>query len=72
MRWIALKIEGVHCDGCAATIKAPVEREPGVRMVTVDFRDDEARILYDPAQVSEARLIAAIERPGYCVTGHRP
>lgn len=72
MKLIALKIAGMHCDGCAQTVKALLERELGVRMAAVDFHRGEARILYDPGQLGEKRLIAAIERPGYRVTGHMP
>jgi copper chaperone CopZ len=66
---VALKNAGVHCEGCAATIKALVEREPGVRMAAVNFASGEARILFDPAQIGEDRLITVVERPGYRVTG---
>jgi copper chaperone CopZ len=69
---VTLKIAGMHCEGCAATIKAVVEREPGVRMATVSFADHETRILFDPAQIGEERLIAVVERPGYRVTGRGP
>jgi len=62
----------MHCEGCAATIKALVEREPGVRMASVSFAGGEARILYDPDQIGEDRLIAIVERPGYRVTGRGP
>jgi copper chaperone CopZ len=69
---VTFAIEGMHCDGCAATIKALVEREAGVKAASVVFKTGEARILYDPAATSEGRLVAAIERPGFRVTGRRP
>ena len=72
MKSVALKIAGMHCDGCAQTVRALVEHEPGVRMVTVSFARGEARTLYDPAQIGEDRLIAVVERPGYRVTGRAP
>lgn len=61
------KIEGMHCDGCAQTIKALLESEPGVRSADVSYKKAEARILYEPAAVGEDRLIAAIQKPGYRV-----
>jgi copper chaperone len=66
---LILEIQGMHCDGCAETIKALVGREPGVKSVAVTFAGGEARILYDPAATSEDRLIAAVERPGFRVAG---
>jgi copper chaperone len=69
---VTLTIQGMHCDGCAETIKALVEREPGVKTVAVTFENSEARVLYDPATISEDRLVAAVERPGYRVTSRAP
>jgi copper chaperone CopZ len=58
----------MHCDGCASTIKALVEREPGVKSAAVTFEGGEARVLYDPATTNEDRLVSMVERPGYRVT----
>ena len=69
MKNTIFKIEGLRCDGCASTVKALVEKEPGVKAASASFRDGEARILYDPETVTEDRLAAIIERPGYRVTG---
>lgn len=72
MNAVTLRIEGMHCGGCAETIKAVVEREPGVKVAAVTFTGGEARILYDPEATSAERLIAAIGRLGYRVTGRAP
>jgi len=69
---VTFKIQGMHCDGCANTIKALVEREPGVTSATVSFDAGEARILYDPATTNKDRLVAMVERPGYRVTSRAP
>jgi MerR family copper efflux transcriptional regulator len=63
-------IKGMHCDGCAETIKALLAREPGVTTAVVSFKDGNARVLYDPAATSAERLIAAIERAGYRAAHH--
>jgi copper chaperone CopZ len=68
MNDLILQLEGMHCDGCAETIEAAVGREPGVKAAAVNFRDGEARVLYDPAATSAERLIAAVGRLGYRVT----
>jgi copper chaperone CopZ len=65
-------IQGMHCDGCASTIKSLIERQPGVQMATVSFAERQARILYDPAATDEERLVAAIEKPGFRVAGPQP
>ncbi|MDE2229458.1 MAG: heavy-metal-associated domain-containing protein [Alphaproteobacteria bacterium] len=72
MKSLTLKIEGMHCDGCAATVKALVERADGVRTASVAFATGEARILYDPATTNEDRLVAIVEKSGYRVVGRTP
>lgn len=69
MKTATFKIEGMHCDGCANTIKALIEREPGVQMATVSFDKSRARILYDPRAVGEDRLVAVVHQPGFRVVG---
>jgi len=67
MNAVILKIEGMHCDGCAATMQALIERNGGVRKAAVSFSDGEARVLYDPQSVTEEQLTAAIEKGGFRV-----
>lgn len=67
MQSLRLKIGGMHCDGCAVTIKSLLEHEAGVRMADVSFKDGTARVLYDPATVSEEVIVRLIEKPGYNV-----
>ena len=69
MKTTTFKIEGMHCDGCALTVKTLVEKEPGVKAVMVSFKESEARVLYDSKATSEDRLVATIQRPGYRVVG---
>jgi copper chaperone len=71
MKISTFKIEGMHCDGCAETIKALVEQEPGVRMADVSFKSGEARVLYGSEAVNEGRIVAAIERPGFRVVSRQ-
>jgi copper chaperone len=71
MKSITFKIEGMRCDGCADTIKALIEKEPGVRMASVSFDEGQARILYDPQAVGADRLIAAIQKPGFRIVGQQ-
>ena len=71
MKSVTLRIEGMHCDGCAQTIKSVVSTEPGVKAADVSFKKGEARLLYDPQTTTEDRLVAAVEIPGYRVTGRQ-
>ncbi|MBI1965673.1 MAG: heavy-metal-associated domain-containing protein [Betaproteobacteria bacterium] len=67
MKTVVLQIQGMHCDGCAETIKALLDVEAGVKASSVSFKDGSARVLYDPAAADEAKLVAAVEKGGYKV-----
>ena len=65
MKAATIKILGMHCNGCAETVKAVIEREPGVQSALISYDDAQARILYDASATSEDRLISAIQQLGY-------
>jgi len=67
MKSLALKIEGMHCEGCAGTIEALLAHEPGVKGVSVSHAAGKGQVLYDPAATDPARIAAVIERAGYRV-----
>lgn len=69
MKTMTFTIEGMHCDGCAETVRSLIEREPGVKAAQVSHATRNARVLFDPDLTNATRLIATIERPGYRVTG---
>jgi copper chaperone CopZ len=69
MKSVTLKIEGMHCDGCAETIKSLIEKQVGVRAVSVSFDEGQARILFDPNTAHEDQLVAVVQEPGFRVTG---
>ena len=65
MKSIVVKIQGMHCGGCAQSVKRLLERESGVKSADVAFETGEARVLFDPAQLDEQRVIAVVEQAGY-------
>ena len=62
-----LRIDGMHCDGCAHRIKTRLEIEPGVRAVSVSFPDRVARIKYNQHAVGEDYLVEVINKSGFRV-----
>lgn len=60
-----IKVEGMHCDGCANRVKSLLEKEPGVREADVSYRAGEARVKYNEHTVPEERLRKVIEAAGY-------
>lgn len=69
MKTTIFNIEGMNCDACANTIKTLVEKEPGVRMVSVSYSEQEARVLFDPKSIEEEHLVDTIQKPGFRVVG---
>ena len=67
MKTTIFRIEGMNCDACANSIKSLVEKEAGVRMASVSFKERLARVLYDPQAVQEDRLVDVIQQPGFRV-----
>jgi len=67
MNSVTLKVEGMHCEGCAKTIEALLGVEPGVRRATVSFKAREAQVRFDPNAIDDGQIAAAIERAGYMV-----
>jgi copper chaperone CopZ len=65
---LVLSISGMHCDGCAETIKSLLSLEDGVATASVSYRDATARILYDPARTGPDNLAKAVERAGFTVS----
>jgi copper chaperone len=68
MKTLVLTIQGMHCDGCAETIKGLLAVEAGIKASTVSFKEGRARVIYDPATVDGKKIVAAIEKGGYRVT----
>ena len=65
MKQVTLKVEGMHCEGCAQVIEALLAREHGVHKVAVSYPKREARVLLDPAATGVSKLAATVERAGY-------
>ncbi len=69
MNRLTLKIDGMHCDGCAERIQTVVRKQAGVQEAEVSYAAGEARIRYNPHAVTESALAEVVERAGFRVTG---
>ncbi len=67
MKSLQLKIEGMHCDGCANTIEALLAREPGVKSASCSRAAGQGLILYDPSVTDADGIAKTIEQAGYRV-----
>ena len=64
---VTMRIEGMHCEGCAERITLLLEKESGVRDATVSFADAQARVRYNPHAVHEGRLVEVVEGAGFSI-----
>lgn len=64
-RAVTIRVEGMHCGGCATSIEKKLKATPGVEAVRVSFEKREAWIKFDDSKVTEAQLREAINSIGY-------
>ena len=69
MTTVTLKVDGMTCGGCVASVTRVLRTLPGVNDVAVTLRPGEARVEYDPARTDVAALKAAVQGAGYDVAG---
>jgi Cu+-exporting ATPase len=68
---VTLKIGGMSCAACAATIEKTLRRVEGVSEAAVNFAVEKAMVEYDSSHVKQADLINAVESAGYSVVGEK-
>lgn len=66
---LEVKIDGMHCEGCASTIQALLSHEAGIKSANVSFEKGRATVFYDPSETDPAKVTAAIEKAGFRATG---
>lgn len=65
MKSVEIKIDGMQCEGCAATIRTVLSREPGVKSSSVSFEKRSASVFYDQDETDPARLAEAVTKAGF-------
>lgn len=60
-----LRIEGMHCEGCAKRITNVLKRLEGVQSADVSLEDEAARVEHDTGTPSFEAMKEAIEKAGY-------
>ena len=67
METVTLKVDGMTCGGCVASVTRVLKAVPGVDRVDVVLKPGQATVRYDAAKVAVPALKAAIESAGYDV-----
>jgi copper chaperone CopZ len=60
-----LKIAGMSCEVCAATIQRKLLETPGVVKAEVRYPTGSATVQFDPSQIDTGMLIGIVDGSGY-------
>jgi len=62
---VKLKITGMTCAGCSNHVGTTLKAVDGIVEQKVEYPGDVATVKYNPAKISIADIIKAIEKTGY-------
>lgn len=58
-------VTNMECPNCAMIIESIEDKLPGVVEITVSYRKGQMTVAFDETQVTEAQILAAVEKKGY-------
>lgn len=67
MEKATLKLVGMSCASCAATIEKALKQEKGVKSAQVNFAAEKAYVQYNPKVIDRNRLVEVVRSTGYDV-----
>ena len=59
------RVEGMHCSYCPMEVEGIEDDLPGIKQVSASYQKGQMVVEFDDAKVSEAQIIAAVEKRGY-------
>jgi copper chaperone len=65
METVILKIDGMTCGGCVASVERVLKAVPGVVATKVHLSPGRAEVSFDPARTDVPALQTAVEAAGY-------
>jgi copper ion binding protein len=64
-RTVTIRVEGMHCQNCAASLEKKLKATAGVQAVRVSFEKKEAWVKFDDRKISVAQIREVINSTGY-------
>ncbi len=61
------KITDMHCANCAMALESIEDKLPGIREINASYKKAEMVVEFDEKIVTEAQILAAVEKKGYHV-----
>ena len=68
METTTIKVGGMSCGGCTASVTKVLSETPGVAKADVQLSPGQATVEFDPAKVTREALCAAIDDAGFEAT----
>lgn len=65
MEHLEIRIEGMHCEGCVASVQSALANRPGVDAARANLISRTVAIDFDPSRIDRPGLEAAIEDAGF-------
>lgn len=62
---VTIRVEGMHCGGCASSLEKKLKATEGVEDVRVSFEKKEAWIKFDDQKTTVAKLREVINSTGF-------
>ncbi|MBE0405788.1 heavy-metal-associated domain-containing protein [Psychrobacter sp. AOP22-C1-22] len=63
-----IKIDGMTCGGCVASVHTATSEIDGVETISVDLADNLATVTFDDSKTSIEAIAAAIDEAGFDAT----
>ena len=65
MESVNLKVTGMTCAGCVASVTRVLQNVKGVSKVDVSLTEGQARVEFDPSLADREQLRSAVEGAGF-------
>ena len=62
LRTVALKVLGLHCEGCVEPVKQGLRKVQGVQSAELEFKTSIARVRYDETQVALSQVVLSLPK----------
>ncbi|MBD0372440.1 MAG: heavy-metal-associated domain-containing protein [Pyrinomonadaceae bacterium] len=62
---VKIRVEGMHCGGCASSVAKALKATEGVEEAEVSFEKGEAVVKYDDQKVTVEKLREVINKTGF-------
>ncbi len=66
---VTLKVSGMHCNGCSASIGKALSRLDGIEHAEADFQKGIVDVIFNEKAIEKEKIVENIENLGYKVEG---